>query len=64
MMNRGETLLASVLFVLAPVVSTAEAQAPPATQPSTVDTRLGQLKYQDGYPTKETAQTGRQLWAM
>jgi hypothetical protein len=51
MMNRRETLLASVLLVSGAVMSTAEAQAPADTPPSTVGTRLGQLKYEVGTPS-------------
>ncbi|TMJ27028.1 MAG: DUF1254 domain-containing protein, partial [Alphaproteobacteria bacterium] len=56
MMNVRRSLCAStVVFALA-LAPEAMAQAPTASPPSTVDTRIGQLKYEGGFPAKETVE--------
>jgi hypothetical protein len=56
MMNvRGSLRASTVVFALT-LAPEAMAQAPTASPPSTVDTRFGQLKYEGGFPTKETVE--------
>ena len=56
MMNVRGSLRASTVVVALALAPGAMAQAPTASPPSTVDTRIGQLKYEGGFPTKETVE--------
>jgi hypothetical protein len=54
MMNVRGSLRASTVVVALALAPGSMAQAPTASPPSTVDTSIGQLKYEAGFPTKET----------
>ncbi len=53
MLNRRATLLATAQLLPIAVVSMAKAQAPAPSSPA-IDTRIGTLRYENGYPTNET----------
>src|SRR5436190_2106370 len=56
MMNVRRSLCASTVVFALTLAPEAMAQAPTASPPSTVDTRIGQLKYEGGFPAKETVE--------